>query len=117
MAALDVGKAMNPRNVEGQIEGGVVMSLGYALTEEYKLENCKPLSKYGTLGLFRADKTPDVESIIIEKQGIDVAYGAIGVGEITSIPTAPAVQNAYYRFDGNFRTSLPLENTPYSRKK
>lgn len=117
VAAHDVGKAMNPRNVEGQIEGGVVMSLGYALTEEYKLENCKPLSKYGTLGLFRADKTPDVESIIIEKQGIDVAYGAIGVGEITSIPTAPAVQNAYYRFDGNFRTSLPLENTPYSRKK
>ena len=117
VAAHDVGRAMNPRSVEGQIEGGVVMSLGYALTEEYRLENCKPLSRYGTLGLFRADKTPDVESIIIEKPGIDVAYGAIGVGEITSIPTAPAVQGAYYRYDGNFRTSLPLENTPYSRKK
>lgn len=117
VAAHDVGKAVNPHSVEGQIEGGVVMSLGYALTEEYRLEGCKPLSKYGTLGLFRADKTPDVEAVIIEKEGIDVAYGAIGVGEITSIPTAPAVQNAYYRYDGNFRTSLPLENTPYSRKK
>lgn len=117
VAAHDVGKAVNPRNVEGQIEGGVVMGLGYALTEEYRLENCKPLSKFGTLGLFKADKTPDVQSIIVEKTGIDVAYGAIGVGEITAIPTAPAVQNAYYRYDGRFRTSLPLEDTPYARKR
>lgn len=117
VAAHDVGKAVNPLSVEGQIEGGVVMSLGFALTEEYGLEQCRPTSKYGTLGLFRADKTPEVESIIVEKPGIDVACGAIGIGEITSIPTAPAVAGAYYRLDGNFRTSLPLEHTPYSRKK
>ncbi|MDO4294791.1 MAG: selenium-dependent xanthine dehydrogenase [bacterium] len=117
VAAHDVGKAVNPKNVEGQIEGGVVMSLGYALTEQYPLVNCVPTAKFGTLGLFRADKTPEVESIIIEKPGIDVAHGAIGIGEITSIPTAPAVQNAYYRLDGEFRTELPLERTPYARKK
>lgn len=116
VAAHDVGKAVNPKSVEGQIEGGVVMSLGYALTEQYPLVNCVPTAKYGTLGLFRADKTPDVQSIIVEKQGIEAAYGAIGIGEITSIPTAPAVQNAYYRLDGEFRTALPLANTPYAKK-
>ena len=53
----------------------------------------------------------------MEKPGIGQAYGAIGVGEITSIPTAPAVQGAYYRWNGVFQTSLPLEGTPYSRKR
>lgn len=117
VAAHDVGKAVNPKSVEGQIEGGVIMSLGYALTEQYALENCVPTSKFGTLGLFRADKTPTVESIIVEKPGIAEAYGAIGIGEITSIPTAPAVQGAYYKWNGQFQTSLPLEGTPYSKKK
>ena len=117
VAAHDVGKAVNPKSVEGQIEGGVVMGLGYALTEQYPLKNCVPSARFGTLGLFRADKTPDVESIIVEKPGIGQAYGAIGVGEITSIPTAPAVQGAYYRWNGVFQTSLPLEGTPYSRKR
>ncbi|MEG2441306.1 MAG: selenium-dependent xanthine dehydrogenase [Acetivibrio sp.] len=115
VAAHDVGKAVNPKSVEGQIEGGVVMSLGYALTEKYPLVKGVPTGKYGTIGLFRANKVPEVESIIIEKPGIDVAYGAIGIGEITSIPTAPAVQGAYYKFDGEFRTSLPLAHTPYEK--
>ena len=115
VAAHDVGRAVNPKNVEGQIEGGVIMSLGYALTEKYPLEKCIPTAKYGTLGLFRANQVPDVESIIIEKPGIKEAYGAIGIGEITSIPTAPAIQNAYYRYDGEFRTSLPLVHTPYQK--
>lgn len=117
VAAHDVGRAVNPKSVEGQIEGGVVMSLGYALTEQYPLEDCVPTAKFGTLGLFRADKTPEVESIVVEKPGLDVAYGAIGVGEITSIPTAPAVQAAYQRWNGEFQTELPLTGTPYSRKK
>ncbi len=115
VAAHDVGRAVNPKSVEGQIEGGVVMSLGFALTERYPLENSVPIAKYGTLGLFRADKVPEVESIIVEKPGIKEAYGAIGIGEITSIPTAPAVQNAYYRKDGKFRTVLPLVDTPYEK--
>ena len=117
VAAHDVGKAVNPISVEGQIEGGVVMSLGYALTEQYEIKDGYPVSRYGTLGLFKADKTPEVEPIIIEKPGVEAGYGAIGIGEITSIPTAPAVAGAYYKWSGEFQTKLPLVNTPYERKK
>ena len=117
VAAHDVGKAVNPISVEGQIEGGVVMSLGYALTEQYEIRDGYPVSRYGTLGLFKADKTPEVEPIIVEKPGVDVGYGAIGIGEITSIPTAPAVAGAYYKWNGKFQTKLPLSDTPYERKK
>ena len=116
VAAHDVGKAVNPLSIEGQIEGGVVMSMGYALTERYPLDNCKPTAKYGTLGLLRANQIPEITPIIVEKQGLNVACGAIGIGEITSIPTAPAIADAYFRYDGRLRTSLPLENTPYTRK-
>lgn len=116
VAAHDVGKAVNPTSVEGQIEGGVIMSLGFALTERYPLTDCKPTAKFGTLGLFRANQIPEVTPIIVEKPGLNVACGAIGIGEITSIPTAPAIADAYFRFDGIRRTSLPLEGTPYSRK-
>ncbi|MBA4700875.1 MAG: selenium-dependent xanthine dehydrogenase [Ruminococcus sp.] len=117
VAAHDVGKAVNPISVEGQIEGGVVMSMGYALTEQYEIKDGYPVSRFGTLGLFRADKVPELESIIIEKPGIDVGYGAIGIGEITSIPTAPAIAGAYYKLNGEFETKLPLKGTPYSKKK
>lgn len=115
IAAHDIGKAINVVSLEGQIEGGVVMSLGYALTEKFPLENCIPKVKFGTLGLFKADKTPEVESIIIEKAGVPYAYGATGIGEISSIPTAPAVAAAYYKMNGEFQTELPLKNTPYSK--
>lgn len=116
IAAHDVGKAVNPTSVEGQIQGGVVMSMGYALTERYPLEDCKPTAKFGTLGLFRANQIPEIQPIIVEKAGLNVACGAIGIGEITSIPTAPAIADAYYRFDGKIRTALPLAETPYSKK-
>lgn len=117
VAAHDVGRAINPTNVEGQIEGGVVMGLGYALTEDYPLNNCVPTAKFGTLGLFRATGIPEIEPVIIEKNKEKLAYGAKGVGEIVGIPTAPAVQGAYYKLDGNFRTKLPLENTAYRKAK
>ena len=119
VAAHDVGKAVNPLSCEGQIEGGVVMSLGYALTEQYPIdENCKPTAKYGMLGLFRANQIPpEIQAIVVEKPGLNVAGGAIGIGEITSIPTAPAIADAYFRLDGQRRLTLPLENTPYARKK
>ena len=119
VAAHDVGKAVNPLSCEGQIEGGVVMSLGYALTEQYPIDvNCKPTAKYGMLGLFRANQIPpEIQAIVVEKPGLKVAGGAIGIGEITSIPTAPAIADAYFRLDGQRRLTLPLENTPYARKK
>ncbi|MEG0779985.1 MAG: selenium-dependent xanthine dehydrogenase, partial [Oscillospiraceae bacterium] len=115
IAAHDVGCAVNPTAVEGQIEGGVVMSMGFALTEQYPLVDCKPTAKYGTLGLFRANQIPKITALIVEKPGLDVACGAIGIGEITSIPGAPAIADAYYRYDGKRRSSLPLTDTPYSR--
>ena len=115
IAAHDVGRAVNPLSVEGQIEGGVVMSMGFALTEQYPLQECRPTAKYGTLGLPRANTVPEIEPIIVEKAGLNVAYGAIGIGEITSIPTAPAIADAYYRFDGKERSVLPLSDTPYSK--
>lgn len=116
VAAHDVGRAINPINVEGQIEGGVVMSLGYALTEDYPLKDSVPTAKFGTLGIFRATMIPKITPIIIEKNTSSLAFGAKGVGEITAIPTAPAVQGAYYALDGKFRTKLPLEMSFYSKK-
>lgn len=117
LAAHDVGRAINPLNVEGQIEGGVVMSLGYALTEDFPLEKGRPMAKYGSLGLLRAPQVPPIRPIIIEKNKSQLAYGAKGIGEICSIPTPPAVALAYELRDGIHRHSLPLEGTPYSRKK
>ena len=78
--------------------------------------DCKPVDKFGTLGLFRAHQIPEIKPIIVEKPGLNVACGAIGIGEITSIPTAPAIADAYYRMNGERESILPLKNTPYARK-
>ena len=117
VAAHDIGRAINPISVEGQIEGGVVMGLGYALTEDYPLKDSVPLAKFGTLGLFRSTAIPEIETILIEKNKESLAYGAKGVGEIVVVPAAPAIQGAYFKLDGNFRTKLPLENTFYKKAK
>lgn len=117
-AAHDSGKVVNPIAIQGQIEGGVLMGLGYALTEDFPLKDCVPQVKYGTLGLLRANQIPDIYAIYVEKDELlDVAYGAKGIGEIATIPTAPAAQGAYYAKDHILRTSLPMENTFYSKKK
>lgn len=117
VAAHDVGKAVNPLSIEGQIEGGVVMSMGYALTEQYPIDdNCKPVEKYGMLGLFRAHEIPEVKALVVEKPGLKVAGGAIGIGEITSIPTAPAIADAYYRLNGERIHILPIKGNPYERR-
>ena len=116
-AAYDAGQVVNPIALEGQIEGGALMSMGYALTEHFDLEDCVPKAKLGTLGLLRAPQIPRIHAITAKKgEYLDVACGAKGIGEITSIPAAPAIAGAYYALDGKFRTSLPLEDTFYSRK-
>ena len=141
-AAYDMGTIVNPIAAEGQIDGGVLMGIGYGLTEDFPVMNGYPTAKYGKLGLIRAPDAPEIETIMVKKtaQGIrspvlrddtkedtgDLipcavapasvpAYGAKGVGELATIPTAPAIQGAYYRFDGKFRQKLPMEDTYYDK--
>ncbi len=123
VAAHDVGTCVNPLNVEGQIEGGVVMSLGYALTEKFTVKDGRPQQKYGQIGLMKAPQVPEVVSLIVNKT-LDKATGealpaagAKGIGEIASIPTPAAVLNAYYKFSGQREFALPMQNTPYSKGK
>ncbi|MEG2183223.1 MAG: selenium-dependent xanthine dehydrogenase [Cloacibacillus sp.] len=117
-AAHDSGKVVNPTAIQGQIEGGVLMGLGYALTERFDLKDCVPQNKFGTLGLLRADQIPEIHAIYVEKKELlDAAYGAKGIGEISAIPSAPAAAGAYYAKDGLFRRKLPMEKTFYSKDK
>jgi CO/xanthine dehydrogenase Mo-binding subunit len=122
VAAHDSGLVVNPLAFEGQVEGGVVMGLGSAVTEELRLADCAPASRFGQLGLFRAPDVPLITTITVRKAGqgsaIDGgvsggAFGAKGIGEISTIPTAAAVAGAYFALDGKLRTSLPLQDTPY----
>ncbi|MCC5465816.1 selenium-dependent xanthine dehydrogenase [Pelosinus baikalensis] len=116
VAAYDVGTPVNIQAVEGQIEGGIIMGLGYAMTEEFKVECGYPKTKLGTLGLMRATEAPELETILVQGKGkIPETYGAKGCGELCLIPTAPACSHAYYRLDGKFRTQLPLQDTFYKK--
>lgn len=117
VAAYDVGTPVNIQSVEGQIEGGIIMGLGFALTEDFPVQGGYPLLKFGTLGLMRATEAPPVEVHLIQAPGekLPYAFGAKGVGELCLIPTSPACSHAYYRYDGKFRTSLPLRETYYKK--
>ena len=120
VAATDAGKVINPKAIEGQLEGGIVMGLGYALTEDFKLDKSKVKAKYGTLGLWRAPMIPEIETTFVAKPDdelLDRAFGAKGVGEIATIPIAPAVQGAYYKLDGILRRDFPMVETAYSKPK
>ncbi len=116
-AACDAGTVINQKAIEGQIEGGVLMGMGYALTEDFRTEDGFVKSRYATLGLLRATDRPEIITKLVHAEGkLASSYGAKGIGELCTIPTAPAIANAYSRFDGKRRHSLPLEDTPYSRK-
>ncbi len=120
VSAFDVGTPVNIQSVEGQIEGGMVMGIGYGVTEKIEIENGVFKSKFGTIGFMRADAAPELEVILCEPKEEDklpYSLGAKGCGELCMIPTAPACAAAYYAWDGKFRQSLPLEDTPYRRKK
>lgn len=104
VAAHDVGKAINPMLVEGQIHGGIAQGLGMALMEEYIPGRTENLHDYliPTIG-----DIPPIETIIIEEPDAHGPYGAKGLGEHVLIPTTPAILNAIYDAVGVRLTKVP----------
>ena len=110
IAAHDVGKAINPKLLEGQIEGAVVMGIGYAYSEHVPMENGRlKHTRLGKLGLLRARQVPEIDVRIIEEEDPFGPYGAKGIGEVGLVPTAGAAANALYQFDGKRRYRLPFQ--------
>ncbi len=110
IAAHDVGRAVNPLLVVGQIEGAVHMGLGYALTEDFPTDDdARPTNwTLRSLGILRAKDMPEVETILVEVPQPRAPYGVKGVGEIGLVPTAGAVAGAFYEVDGKRRTQVPF---------
>lgn len=116
VAAHDVGRAVNPKLCEGQLEGAIQMGLGYALREELPCVDGMPVSfRIRDIGVLRARDMPEVEVILVEDPQPDGPLGAKGVGEIGLVPTAPAVASALYAFDGIRRYTLPMKESPAGR--
>jgi carbon-monoxide dehydrogenase large subunit len=108
-SAHDVGKAINPTNVEGQIEGGIQMGLGFALTEEIVREKGKTLNpSFLDYKLFTALDMPKIKPIIVEVPEPLGPFGARGIGEATTIPTAAAIANAVFNAVGVRVKELPM---------
>jgi xanthine dehydrogenase molybdenum-binding subunit len=110
VAAHDVGRAVNPMQCIGQIEGAVHMGLGYALTEDFPCdEHGRPLvNTLRGLGIIRAKDVPPIEVVLVEEPQPRAPYGIKGVGEIGLVPTAGAVAAALHDLDGEWRASLPM---------
>ena len=110
IAANDVGRIINPLGLQGQVEGGIVMGLGNALTEHFIVEEGRVitdrLARYRIPGIAI---TPNIIPIMVEHPTNDGPYGAKGVGEIVSIPTTPAITNAIYNAVGVRVDSLPVD--------
>jgi len=110
VAAFDVGKAINPEMVKGQMEGGAVQGLSTALFEQLKLEQGQPRNpsfvdyRIATA----ADAPPEIKAFIVEVPQEDGPWGARGIGEHSMVPTAPAIANAIYDAVGVRLHSLPL---------
>jgi xanthine dehydrogenase molybdenum-binding subunit len=112
VAAHDVGRAINPRLCAEQMEGGVHMGLGYALSEHFTYTNGRPDSlKMRDFGLVPAKHTPPIDVILIEVPDEVGGYGAKGVGEIGCVATAGAVAGALHSYDRIRRYSLPMSNS------
>jgi xanthine dehydrogenase molybdenum-binding subunit len=113
VAAHDVGRALNPRLCAEQMEGGVHMGLGYALSENFTSTNGRPDSLLlQDHGIVRARHMPKVDVILIEVPDEVGGYGAKGVGEIGCVATAGAVAGALYSYDRKRRFRLPMDDAP-----
>jgi selenium-dependent xanthine dehydrogenase len=111
IAAHDGGRVINPILFESQIEGAVVMGLGYAISEELPMEGGQLKTKrYGKMGIPRIKDVPPIVVKMVEVKDPLGPYGAKGIGEIGNIPTAGAVANALYQFDKVVRYKLPIKN-------
>ena len=109
-ASHDVGRAINPLTLQGQIEGGIVMCMGNGLSEHYVVEKGRPwtdvLAKYSMPGI---KDTPEIISRIVEHNTADGPFGAKGIGELPSIPTSPAITNAIRNAVGVRVMSIPVD--------
>jgi CO/xanthine dehydrogenase Mo-binding subunit len=109
IAAHDVGKAINPKLVEGQIEGGCMMGAGFALLEELELRNGEIQNpNFSAYLIYTAKDLPEIYPIIVEDEEPTGPYGAKGVGEPALIPTAPAIINAINKAVGIRFTEIPV---------
>ena len=116
IAAHDVGRAINPMLVEGQIEGGVHMGLGQALSEEFVVDGGVPVTEtLKSLHIVPPTGMPPVECILVEEPQPEGPFGAKGVGEASMVPTAAAVAGALHAFDGVRRSRLPMKDSPAAR--
>jgi CO/xanthine dehydrogenase Mo-binding subunit len=104
-AAHDVGRAINPTSVEGQIHGGILMGLGFALQEEFIPGVTKNFKSYA---IPTVRDMPEIITVIIEDPEPTGPFGAKGIGEPTLVPTAPAIINAVYHATGARIYDLPL---------
>jgi CO/xanthine dehydrogenase Mo-binding subunit len=110
IAACDVGRVINPLALQGQIEGSISMGLGMALQENFVMKDGYVLTDtLKKCNLPEIDQTPEVVTIFVEEPTKDGPYGAKGVGELASIPTAPAIVNAIYNATGVRCYSLPCD--------
>jgi selenium-dependent xanthine dehydrogenase len=109
VAAHDAGRVINPSLFEGQIQGAVMMGLGYAFTEELSLDKGYLVSsKMARLGVPKIKSMPEIVVKAVEVKDPKGPFGAKGVGEIGLVPTAPAAVNALYQFDKKRRYRLPV---------
>jgi len=107
--AQDVGKAINPQLIEGQMEGGFAMGLGYALLEDINLNKGKiKHNRFTNYLIPTALDMPDIEKIIIEDPESTAPFGAKGIGEPVLIPVAPAILNAIYNAVGVRVLDIPV---------
>ena len=110
ISAHDVGRAINPHIIEGQIEGSCSMGIGYALSERYELKQGYPRQKmYGQLGLPGIEDTPRYDIILIEDPEEEGPFGAKGISEVATVPSTPAVMNAVSQAFGRRISKLPIQ--------